>query len=276
LIVVFLTVTAATSAEMVAVSSIFTWDIYRTYIVKGEITAHQSEKANRIIVAGYVIIMGSIACILNVAGIGLGWLYLWMGVVIGACVLPLALTVMWKGTNKYAALVAPLVGLCCGLTAWLVAASQLNGGVVSVSTTGQPLAMLCGNLTSIVVGGLIVIIWSLIKPANYDFDTMRSKFSSGGIPTEEEMGELKKHFNFATIAAITLAIIFLIIIPFPLFFSSYVFSPGFFTAWVVIGVIWMFGTGFGVVLYPLYEGRRGLKRNCGGLFWDAVKCNCKK
>jgi hypothetical protein len=42
--------------------------------------------------------------------------------------------------------------------------------------------------------------------------------------------------------------------------SGYVFSKKFFTGWIVVGILWMFCSGFTVVVYPLWEGRHTMTR----------------
>lgn len=40
--------------------------------------------------------------------------------------------------------------------------------------------------------------------------------------------------------------------------SGYIFSKKFFTGWVVVGIIWIFCSLFGVGLFPIFEGRKTL------------------
>jgi Na+/proline symporter len=71
-----------TLLAVIAVSSIFTYDIYQTYI-----NPHASGKrliwASHSAVVGYAIIMASFSTGLYYAGISMGYLYLMMGVIIG-------------------------------------------------------------------------------------------------------------------------------------------------------------------------------------------------
>jgi hypothetical protein len=53
-------------------------------------------------------------------------------------------------------------------------------------------------------------------------------------------------------------LVFMIIIPLPLFGASTVYSVTGFSVWVVIGIIWTFCSAFAVVLYPLWESRAAL------------------
>lgn len=53
-------------------------------------------------------------------------------------------------------------------------------------------------------------------------------------------------------------LIFMILIPLPLFGASTIYSVAGFSVWVVVGIIWTFCSAFAVVLYPLWESRAAL------------------
>jgi len=53
-------------------------------------------------------------------------------------------------------------------------------------------------------------------------------------------------------------LIFIIIIPLPLFFAQTIYGTKGLTAWVSIGIAWAFGSAFTVVIYPLWESRVAL------------------
>ncbi|THG14135.1 hypothetical protein TEA_003190 [Camellia sinensis var. sinensis] len=89
LTMLFMAVTSAGSSELIAVSSLCTYDIYRTYI-KPDATGKQILRVSRGVVLGFGCFMGFLAVILNKAGVSLGWMYLAMGVLIGSAVLPIA------------------------------------------------------------------------------------------------------------------------------------------------------------------------------------------
>lgn len=60
-------------------------------------------------------------------------------------------------------------------------------------------------------------------------------------------------------------LVFLIIIPLPLFGASTVYSVTGFSVWVVIAIIWAFCSAFAVVLYPLWESRAALSLIMNGM-----------
>jgi Na+/proline symporter len=62
----------------------------------------------------------------------MGWLYTFMGVILGSGVVPIALCVTWSKANKWGCIGGSIAGFFLGLIAWLVTTSKLNGGVVNV------------------------------------------------------------------------------------------------------------------------------------------------
>lgn len=79
LILIFMAVTSAFSAELIAASSLLTYDVYRSYI-KPNATGDQIVKVSHINIVIFGIAMGVIAIILNQIGVSLGYLYLLMGI----------------------------------------------------------------------------------------------------------------------------------------------------------------------------------------------------
>jgi urea-proton symporter len=86
-----------------------------------------------------------------------------MGILIGPAVVPIALTVSWKKTNKTAVILGALVGLIAGICSW-VTMTWLLYGELSIATTGETTPLLIGNIVSISVGAGVVLIGSLVRP----------------------------------------------------------------------------------------------------------------
>jgi hypothetical protein len=173
LILLFLAVTSACSAEQIAVSSILTYDVYGTYINRDP-TEAQILWSSRICILGYSLIMGALATAFNYIGVSMGYLYELMGCLIGSAVIPIALCISWRKCNGTGAVAGANIGFIAGIAGWLGITSRLNNGVITVETTFGDYEMLTGNLLAIGVGGLITIIWSLISPADFDWDITRA------------------------------------------------------------------------------------------------------
>lgn len=133
LLSLFLAVTSCASAELIAVSSILTFDIYKSYF-------HPQASPDRLIFVSKVCIcifgltMSLFAVIWNAIGVDLGWLFLVMGLLIGGAVFPAAFAITWTGQSTAGAIAGPIAGLCAGIIAWLVTAQQYFGELTIAST----------------------------------------------------------------------------------------------------------------------------------------------
>lgn len=283
LLLIFMAVTSASSAELIAVSTIFTYDIYQTYInplAKGKNLIYMSHCA----VVGFGVIMAGFATGLYYIGVDMGYLYLLMGVIVSAAVLPAALTLLWKGQNWWAATLSPPLGLVCSLTAWLVT-TKVKYGEITVETSGQNVPMLVGNVVAVLSPCVFIPLLTLIFGVdNYDFVSMKTirkaddsddsdsdvnAPASAPVETEEEVAEQKnlgRAAKIARIITVVMTLILLVLWPFPIFGTSYIFSKQFFTGWVVVGIVWLFFSAMVVGVYPLFESRATIIHTTKGIF----------
>lgn len=67
--------------------------------------------------------------------------------------------------------------------------------------------------------------------------------------------ELQRVFKRAAIPSLLATLVVMIIIPLPMYFSSYIFSPGFFTFWIACSMIWALSAGGFCILLPIWESR---------------------
>lgn len=300
LIVLFLAVTSATSAELIAVSSILTYDVYVRYI-NPKATEQQILRMSHAGVVIFALVMGIAGVIFYYIGVSMGWLYTFMGVILGSAVCPIALCITWKKANKVGCISGSLIGFSAGIIAWLVTTSTLNQKVINVTTSGGNYEMLAGNLASIGVGAIISTAASLIWPDDYDFALTRAINNRGAavgsrnindeleepeyekkvqdvsvlsvtneaqIDPELDPVSLNKAFKFAARASVVLTLVLMIIIPLPLFFAQTVYSVTGFSVWVIVGIIWAFLSAFTVVIYPLWESRAALRLISRGVIMD--------
>ena len=163
--------TSAGSSELIAVSSLCTYDVYRTYI-NPDASGKKILQVSRFVILVFGCFMGLLAVILNKAGVSLGWMYLAMGVLIGSAVLPIAFMLLWRKANAVGAISGAITGCILGIITWLSVA-KIEYGRVTLDTTGRNAPMLAGNLVSILIGGAVHAVCSFLWPQNYDWSTTK-------------------------------------------------------------------------------------------------------
>ncbi|KAJ4387432.1 hypothetical protein N0V93_008024 [Gnomoniopsis smithogilvyi] len=314
LLTLFMAVTSSSSSELIAVSSILTFDIYKTYF-KPNASGQQLIFVSHIMICFFAAVMAIFACIWNAVGIDLGWLFLVMGTIFGGGVMPAAFTVVWKGQTRAGAISGCLCGLAAGIISWLVTAKAYYGEL-TIETTGSPYPTLAGNSASFMVGLIVSFVVSIIKPDDFDWSITRAinQDTSDGVPVvnglqeqtktsettdekkgvERESGQqtdreaevpntpsspasddgqvadkeqledqrflespvaLRKAYLLALVLSIILTVLMCFLVPMPMFFSHYIFSQQFFTAWVVISFIWVFAALMICGILPIWETR---------------------
>lgn len=247
----------------------------------------------------YSIVMASFSTGLFYAGISMGWLYLFMGVIISSAVLPASLTLLWKDQNWIAAAFSPILGLAVSLTAWLVTARR-TCGELTVECTGGNYPMLAGNVAALLSPIVFIPIltyafgrqnydWvsmSLIrigddsdiaKSAHVDLElipgyhnsTSDSAVEADNAAAAADQRKLKKSAIIARSTTVVMTLILLILWPMPLYGSSYVFSKPFFTGWVTVGILWLFCSTACVGIFPLWQGRKTMAHTVKSMILDA-------
>ena len=271
LTMLFMAVTSAGSAELIAVSSLVTYDVYRTYR-NPKASGRQLLKVSRATIVGFGLGMGGLAVILLAMGLSLGFVYLAMGVLIGSAVIPIALTITWKRTNKYAATIGAIAGLFVALGTWIGVAASLPefGGEVSLASLGHNYSMLFGNIAGILTGGAIAGLGSLASRTKFDWNIMKERIKLVDISQAEmraldaDEETLKKAFKFSLKGGGIMTLVLIIAWPMPLFFAGYVFDIGFYSLWVGIAVVWVSAATFFIVGLPIIEARHGIAQVARG------------
>ncbi|WBW72173.1 plasma membrane urea transmembrane transporter [Schizosaccharomyces osmophilus] len=259
-LLIFMAVTSAASSELIAVSSIFTYDIYKQYFRRNAGNKELLYTGHAVLIV-FGVAMSALATGLYYGNVSMGYLYLLMGVLVCPAVVPATCVMLSSRTSKLAITVSPVLGLVSSIVSWLVVAGVQGSGKLTIETTGANNPMLAGNVVGLLSPILYLIFFSIIKPEKYDFDDLLSKFEMHYESEEEEVLQ-KKKLNRASmiskIAATGVAAVFIILWPWPMYGSKYIFSKRFFTGWVVVGLIWIFFTVFSVGIFPLWEGKKDI------------------
>ncbi|KAJ0159797.1 putative urea active transporter 1 [Colletotrichum tanaceti] len=298
----FMAIMSTYSSELIAISSICTYDIYKTY-VNPSATGRQLMRINYVGMGVFALLMAGLATGLNYVGISMGYLYLMMGVVISSAVLPATLTLLWDGQSWAAATFSPVLGFALSVTAWL-ATTRIRYGELSVAATGANEPMLAGNLTSLLSPVLTVPLLTFVppfRPQRYDWQSMlnirqaddhdvaaNANAGAGADadvenvpeappppppPVEpfadpDEKAKLDKAAKTARWLTVGVTLVLLILWPMPLYGTGYVFGKSFFTGWVVVGITWLFASVIMVVFLPIFESRSTIVRTTRLMFKD--------
>lgn len=259
LTMIFVAITSAGSAELIAVSSLITYDVYRTYR-KPLASSEQLMRFLRSIVILFGFGTSLLAVILLQVGVNLQYIYLSMGIFIGSAVAPITFSILWKKTNRSIATAAAIIGLIAGIVVWLTT-SYLSDGEISISSTGRNISLLAGNMTSILSGTLITLLGSFIRSENFDFNLLRRKI----FLVEKKIQFLKEQYKYDKILtnavafsrkyALVLTFLIVVIWPMPLYISGYIFSLQAFYIWISIALIWTIGSAIIIIVLPLIESR---------------------
>ncbi|KAG7660753.1 DUR3 [[Candida] subhashii] len=298
LLMVFMAVTSAMSAELIAVSTICTYDIYRTY-VNPQATGKKLIWISHLSVVIFAYTMAAFSIGLYYAQVSLGYLYELMGIIIGGAVLSSALTLLYKHQNWHAATFTPPISTTFAIIAWLVC-TKVKFGSISYDNTFQDEAMLTGNCVALLSPFILIPTFIFIfKKQNFDWEILKQKISKVDddleedqpssdneitdkvksdvfvaskevdmAAYEEEQKILHNAFFKCCIICITLTVCLLVLWPMPMYGTRYIFSKEFFTGWVAVFFIWIFYTVFQVILFPLWESRESLASTSKQIFWE--------
>jgi len=271
LTMLFMAVTSAGSAELIAVSSLVTYDLYRTY-KNPNATGKQLVKVSRATIVAFGLGMGGLAVVLLSMGLSLGFVYLAMGILIGSAVIPIALTILWSKTNKVAATAGAVIGLFCSTTVWVATAASLPeyGGVVDLASLGNNYSMLFANITAILSGGAIAIAGSLAAGKTFDWNDLKDKITLVEVSADDQAAlaedeeTLKKAFKFSLKGGGIMTLILIIGWPLPLIASGYVFELGSYAVWVGISIAWVSIAAAIIIFLPIIEARKGITKVFSG------------
>merc|ERR1739844_315624 len=275
LTMLFMAIVSTGSAESIAVSSLVAYDIYREYI-NPDADGKQILFVSRIVIVVYGLFMGAFSIVLNELGLNLGWVYLFMGIVIGSAVIPLWNMMTWEKANGTGAVIAAWGGFALALISWFVAAS-IQSGSISVDTLGKNETMLTGNLFAICSSGIIHFIYSKFRPQeDFTFAELNDRIKLvendlSGLEDEDRDPELlEKASKWISIRGWALTIVLVVLWPL-LSIPAGKFTESYFAFWVLISVAWGFGAAIVLTFLPLLEAQEELGAVFSGMFCGGSK-----
>lgn len=228
--------TSIASAQMIATSSILSFDIYGTYI-NPTATNSQLIRWSHIGVVATSILISTLATAWHQGGVDMTWLLYVIGNLINPGVFPTVFALLWKRQTRAAAIAAPLVGMACGITVWLTTAYRY-GGEISVLSTGATMPNLWGGVTSFFVPLPVTIIVSLVWPEEFEWavfrriEAVKVDGEAGGQEREQEetwftperVAYMKRMSRWAAFWSVFTILGHLLLWPLPMYGAKIVFS----------------------------------------------------
>ncbi|KAF1846190.1 SSS family solute:Na+ symporter [Cucurbitaria berberidis CBS 394.84] len=267
LLVIFMSCTSIASAQMIATSSIISFDIYGTYVNKKP-TDKELIRWSHIGVVFTSLFISSLATAFHRGGVDMTWTLYMMGNLINPGIFPTMFALLWKRQTKTAAIVSPIFGMACGLSVWFGTAYHYFGEI-TIKTTGATMPCLFGCITSFAVPLPTTVAISLLWPAEFDWNVFATEIkrvrSEHGTAlhdqeeresyfTPERVKYMKRMSRLAAGWATATILGHVLLWPVPMFGAKMTFSKGFFIAWIVISLIWLWLTLLVSNFYPLIDG----------------------
>ncbi|KAL4869935.1 hypothetical protein BDV12DRAFT_208220 [Aspergillus spectabilis] len=246
LLILFMACTSVASAQLIAVSSIVSFDIYGTYFNRKP-TDRQLIRWSHVGVVGCALFISTFATVLHKGGVDLNWLIYMIGIL--------------NLETIEAASVSPIVGMAAGFAVWFGTAHKLYGEI-TITTTGKTLPCMYACLTSIFVP--LPFDWDEFLKIERVSDAEGTNFDREAYFSPEKVKYMKRMAKIAAIWAVATFFGQIVLWPLPMYGAKTVMSKGLFTAWVTVGLIWLFITLLVTNFYPLID--RGVQQ-----IWQVIQ-----
>ncbi|RAK94910.1 sodium:solute symporter family protein [Aspergillus ibericus CBS 121593] len=300
-VLLFMALTSTVSSSMIAVSSILSFDMYKTY-VNPKASDRRLLGVSHLAVVFHAIFITGISIALNYGGANMTWIGYFRPILSCPGIIPLGLTLFWSRQTRLAAILSPVLGFFTGLAIWLATAKSLYGAV-NMTTTGEEMPALYGAIGSFFSPALYSVLISLYRPSTFDWreflrielveqtsdatNTITEESKTEGVYistdaspsstpsrlslddirhpfTEDTLKNLYRWLWIAWIVFVVLVLITFVLWPMPLY-RNYIFTRSFFSGWTTVAIIWQFCAFFAVVVYPLYDGRFEIAKGVRGV-----------
>ncbi|KAJ5833351.1 Sodium/solute symporter [Penicillium riverlandense] len=163
----FMALTSTVSSSLIAVSSILSYDVYKTYL-NPQVTDKRLVRVSHLTVVIHGVFITGISIAMNYGGANMTWINYLRPVISCPGIIPLVLTLFWSRQTRLAAIVAPVLGFFTGLAVWLATAKSMYGAI-NIDTTSNEYPALYAAIASFFSPGLYSVVLSLYKPHKFDW-----------------------------------------------------------------------------------------------------------
>lgn len=166
-VLLFMALTSTVSSSMIAVSSILSFDIYKTYI-NPKASDRRLVKVSHLAVVAHAIFITCVSLAMNYGGANMTWIGYFRPILTCPGIIPLIFALTWSGQTRLAAILSPILGFLTGLAIWLGVAKSMYG-TINLTTTGSNFPALYGAIGSFFSPALYSILISQYKPYKFDW-----------------------------------------------------------------------------------------------------------
>ncbi|KAJ5236981.1 hypothetical protein N7489_007072 [Penicillium chrysogenum] len=184
----FMALTSTVASSMIAVSSILSYDIYKTYL-NPKATDKQIVGVSHLTVVIHGVFITGISIALNYGGANMTWIGYLRPIISCPGIIPMILTLFWSRQTRIAAIISPVLGFFTGLAVWL-ATTEYMYGTINITTTTNPYPALYAAIASFFTPALYSVVLSVYKP--YKFDWRVSSKSPAAPPDTITLNEISQ------------------------------------------------------------------------------------
>jgi Na+/proline symporter len=275
ILMLLMAIVSTGSAECIAVSSLWSYDIYRTYL-NPSATGKQILLHSRIVCIVWAVVMCLASIILwqisesdSNGCLHLGWVYNFMGISIGSAVPPIAMVLTTNKLSANFAILGAFGGFFAALTAWIVVAVQqasIVGSPSAICALGTLYAQLAGNCVAIGFSTIVCAIGCLIAPQNFDWAIMKDGIKlvggDGGENAKTLGADWESRPEFldeaqAWIYKYGIRWTLFLIVGWPTIMIPFgAFGKSSFQLWGAVALCWGWTAGLTIILLPLLENSK--------------------
>jgi hypothetical protein len=216
----------------------------------------------------FAVFMGFLAVFLQTLGLGLGFVYMSMGIFVGPAVAPAAMAILMEKASRTWCTAGAIVGLFGGIATWIIVAYALYEEL-SLSSLGGDYPFLWSNVVSICLSGAVAIAGSLANPdTEFKWKHLNAKLPlvddmpppiENGLTPEKLDEQLVKDYKHSVWSANFLFVFLCLLLPVSLYLSGAVFGKTGFGIWVIIYMLWCFIGGMAVIILPVLDFKKDLE-----------------
>lgn len=157
-LLLFMALTSTVSSFMIAVSSILSFDLYKTYL-DPKASDKRLVRVSHLAVCFHAAIISGFSLALDYGGANMNWLGYFIPILTCPGITPLILTLSWSRQTRLAVISSPVLGLFTGLAIWLGSMYSIYGAI-NMETTQEQAPCLYGALGSLFSPALYSIVIS--------------------------------------------------------------------------------------------------------------------